>query len=192
MDGILFQVAQTIEAMSPTCAAFADQDTFVTGSDDSLVRIWHLSHASPSTSTFVGSTTTKTRKGRDPSLTLVHLLRKHTAPIISLHVSRAWSVVISGSLDGSAILWDLNRGLYVRSIWHAGVDCSIEDAAVHIVAINESTVRWFSDDRGLILRSTRVTSRHVLPALSGCIPSMHARLRDWISHRAYPVHGCLV
>ncbi|KAF8547687.1 beach-domain-containing protein [Imleria badia] len=138
MDGILFQVTQTIEAMSPTCAAFADQDTLVTGSDDSLVRVWRLSHAAPSTSPFVGSTTTKTRKGQGPSLTLVHLLRKHSAPIISLHVSRAWSVVISGSLDGSAILWDLNRGLYVRSIWHAG-DCSIEDAAVHLVAINEST-----------------------------------------------------
>ncbi|KAF8552795.1 hypothetical protein OG21DRAFT_1465137 [Imleria badia] len=75
---ILFQVTQTIEVMSPTCAAFADQDTLVTGSDDSLVRVWHL----------------------------------------------AWSVVISSSLDGSAILWDLNRGLYVRSIWHAGGDCS--------------------------------------------------------------------
>ncbi|KAI9573033.1 hypothetical protein HD554DRAFT_2058344 [Boletus coccyginus] len=131
-------VAQTIEAAFPTCAAFADQDTLVTGSDDSLVRIWRLSHVPPSTTPFVGSTT-KARKGQEPSLTLVHLLRKHSAPIISLHVSRAWSVAISGSLDGSAILWDLNRGLYVRSIWHAGGDSSIEDAAVHLVAINEST-----------------------------------------------------
>ena len=139
MDSIRFQVSQTIEAASPTCAAFADQDTLVTGSNDSLVRIWRLSHVSPSTTPFVGSTT-KARKGQEPSLTLVHLLRKHSAPIISLHVSRAWSVAISGSLDGSAILWDLNRGLYVRSIWHAGGDSSIEDAAVHLVAINESTV----------------------------------------------------
>ncbi|KAN0082499.1 hypothetical protein V8E55_008294 [Tylopilus felleus] len=132
-------ISQTIEATSPTCAAFADRDTLVTGSDDSLVRIWRLSHAPPSTSPFVASTTTKAHKGQDPSLTLVHLLRKHSAPVISLHVSRAWSVVISGSVDGSAILWDLNRGLYVRSIWHAGGNTSMEDAAVHLVAINEST-----------------------------------------------------
>lgn len=140
-DGLCyFQISQTIEATSPTCAAFADRDTLVTGSDDSLVRIWRLSHAPPSTSPFVASTTTKAHKGQDPSLTLVHLLRKHSAPVISLHVSRAWSVVISGSVDGSAILWDLNRGLYVRSIWHAGGNTSMEDAAVHLVAINESTV----------------------------------------------------
>lgn len=145
MECVLFQVVQTIEATFPTCAAFADQDTLVTGSDDSLVSIWRLSHAPPSMSPFVGSTTAKTRKGQEPSLTLVHLLRKHSAPITCLHVSRAWSVAISGSLDGSAILWDLNRGLYIRSIWHVGGDCSIEDAAVHLVAINESTVRLDED-----------------------------------------------
>ena len=82
----------------------------------------------------------KSRRGQEPSLALVHLLRKHGAPVISLRVSRAWSVVISGSLDGSAILWDLNKGVYVRSIWHAGGDGSIDVAAVHLVAINESTV----------------------------------------------------
>ncbi|KAG8221472.1 hypothetical protein J3R82DRAFT_1685 [Butyriboletus roseoflavus] len=132
-------VVQTIEATCPTCAAFADKDTLVTGSDDSLVSIWRLSHAPSSMSPFVGSTTAKTRKGQEPSLALVHLLRKHSAPVICLYVSRAWSVTISGSLDGSAILWDLNKGLYVQSIWHAGGNCSIEDAAVHLVAINEST-----------------------------------------------------
>ncbi|KAF8550747.1 hypothetical protein OG21DRAFT_1419181, partial [Imleria badia] len=58
---------------------------------------------------------------------------------ISLHVSRAWSVVISGSLDGSALLWDRERGLHIQSIWHAGGDCSIEYAAVHLIAVNEST-----------------------------------------------------
>lgn len=145
MVSVLFQVMQTIEATSPTCASFADQDTLVTGSDDSMVRIWRLSHAPPSISPFVGTTTVKARKGQKPSLTLVYLLRKHSAPITCLSVSRAWSVALSGSLDGSAILWDLNRGLYVRSIWHAGGDCSIEDAAVHLVAINESTVRLESD-----------------------------------------------
>lgn len=144
-DSVLFQVVQTIEATSPTCTVFADQDTLVTGSDDSLVRIWRMSHTLPSTLPFVGSTTSKTRKGQEPPLTLVHLLRKHGAPVTCLHVSRAWSVVISGSLDGSAILWDLNRGLYVRSIWHAGGDSLTEDAAVHLVAINESTVRLDSE-----------------------------------------------
>ncbi|KAG9311479.1 hypothetical protein JVU11DRAFT_8594 [Chiua virens] len=136
----LFQVVQTMEATFPTCATFADQDTLATGSDDSSVRIWRLSHATPTTSSpFMSSTTAKSRRGQEPSLSLVHLLRKHSAPVTCIHASRAWSVVISGSLDGSAIVWDLNRGLYVRSIWHSEGDKSIEDSAVHLVTINEST-----------------------------------------------------
>lgn len=48
-------------------------------------------------------------------------------------------MVVSGSKDGSAILWDLNRGVYVRSIWHGPG----EHAEVHLVAVNESTVGRF-------------------------------------------------
>ncbi|KIJ16201.1 hypothetical protein PAXINDRAFT_76049 [Paxillus involutus ATCC 200175] len=133
-------VMQTIEAAAPTCAAFADQDTLVTGSSDGIVRLWRLSHAPiPTTSPFVGSTTARPRKGQEPSLSLVHFLRKHCGPVICVEASRAWSITVSGSSDGSAILWDLNRGLYVRSIWHAGGDGPIENSAVHLVSINEST-----------------------------------------------------
>ena len=48
--------------------------------------------------------------------------------------------MISGSSDGSAILWDLNRGTYVRSIWHDDGTVPRESSAVNFVAINESTV----------------------------------------------------
>ncbi|KIJ62307.1 hypothetical protein HYDPIDRAFT_30564 [Hydnomerulius pinastri MD-312] len=133
-------VVQTIEATSPTCAAFADQDTLVTGSSDCIVRLWHISHAPlPAASPFASSTTGRSRRGQEPSLSLVQLLRGHSGPILCVEASRAWSIAISGSSDGSAVLWDLNRGLYVRSIWHAGGEVSLEASAVHLVAINEST-----------------------------------------------------
>ncbi|KIK98641.1 hypothetical protein PAXRUDRAFT_661323 [Paxillus rubicundulus Ve08.2h10] len=125
-------VMQTIEATSPTCAAFADRDTLVTGSSDGIVRLWRLSHAPI-------PTTARPRKGHEPSLSLVHLLRKHCGAVVCVEASRAWSITVSGSSDGSAILWDLNRGLYVRSIWHAGGNGPIENSAVHLVSINEST-----------------------------------------------------
>ena len=49
---------------------------------------------------------------------------------------------MSGSKDGSAALWDLNRGTYVRSIWHGREDGDVdENMAVNMVAVNESTVR---------------------------------------------------
>jgi len=46
--------------------------------------------------------------------------------------SRAWSLVVSGSEDGYAMLWELNRAQYVRAIEHK--------SPVNLVTINESTV----------------------------------------------------
>ncbi|CAL1538068.1 unnamed protein product [Lymnaea stagnalis] len=40
----------------------------------------------------------------------------HSAPITCLFVSQAFSVLVSGSMDGTCIIWDLNRLNYVRSI----------------------------------------------------------------------------
>ncbi|KAI5994829.1 hypothetical protein EDD15DRAFT_2518441, partial [Pisolithus albus] len=57
----------------------------------------------------------------------------------SLKASRTRSVPISGSSDGSAVLWDLNRGTYVRSIWHADGNISSENTSVTLVAVNAST-----------------------------------------------------
>jgi WD40 repeat protein len=68
-------------------------------------------------------------------------MRVHRDIILCVAASRSWSVIVSGSKDGSAALWDLNRAVYMRSIWHGehGI------VGVHLAAINESTVRsWFS------------------------------------------------
>jgi WD40 repeat protein len=72
---------------------------------------------------------------------LSHIMRIHTDEVVCITASRTWSLIVSGSKDGSAALWDLNRGVYVRSIWHAepeGVERD-EMTAVNLVAINEST-----------------------------------------------------
>lgn len=72
------------------------------------------------------------------SLTLTHLMRGHTSRVSCVTASRGWSLIVSGSQDGSAAIWDLNRGVYTRSIWHGSGPAS----AVHLVAVNESTVRF--------------------------------------------------
>lgn len=61
-----------------------------------------------------------------------HMMRGHTARVVCVAASRNWSLAVSGSADGSAIIWDLNRGVYVRSIWHG------DNATVHLVSVNES------------------------------------------------------
>lgn len=122
---------QVIEAAFCTCAAFADANNLVTGSSDHTVRLWRIvrglqQHPSGSNS-------------RDGIMngTLSHIMRVHTAEVLSVTASRAWSIAVSGSKDGSAAVWDLNKGVYIRSIWHEEID---EGVGVHLVAVNESTV----------------------------------------------------
>ncbi|KAI0746713.1 beach-domain-containing protein [Daedaleopsis nitida] len=116
------KVSQVVESAFCCCATFADADTLVTGSTDNMVRLWHF--------------TRNDRSREQPvSIQLTHLMRGHTARVISIATSRAWSLIVSGSKDGSAALWDLNRGVYTRSIWHG----SGSSAEIHLVAVNEST-----------------------------------------------------
>jgi WD40 repeat protein len=90
------------------------------GGNDHTVRLWKLIRS----------------YGVPLRITISHVMRGHKEPVICLAASRTWSIVVSGSKDGSAIVWDLNRGTYVASIWHGDG----ERHEVHLVAINESTV----------------------------------------------------
>ncbi|KAJ6565477.1 beach-domain-containing protein [Mycena vulgaris] len=116
------KVVQVIEEAFCVCAAFADSGNLVTGCSDYTVRLWSITRGSQNSNTV--------------RLGLSHIMRIHTDDVISVTASRAWSVVLSGSKDGSAALWDLNRGIYIRSIWHGDGG---EVSAVRLVAINEST-----------------------------------------------------
>ncbi|KAG5645385.1 hypothetical protein DXG03_006338 [Asterophora parasitica] len=118
------KVIQVVENAFCNCADFADSSSLVTGSSDYTVRLWKISRGT------LGSSTTAT------GIVLSHIMRIHTDEVTCVKASRTWSLVLSGSKDGSAALWDLNRGVYVRSIWHGNGE---EATAVNLVAINEST-----------------------------------------------------
>lgn len=90
------------------------------GGDDHAVRLWKLIR----------------NPGVPLRVTVSHVMRGHKDSVTCVAASRTWSIVVSGSKDGSAIVWDLNRGTYVASIWH-GDD---ERHEVHLVAISDSTV----------------------------------------------------
>lgn len=59
-------------------------------------------------------------------------MRGHSDKVVCVAASRAWSLIVSGSEDGSAIIWDLNRASYVRSLWHErGVTgCAVHETSV--------------------------------------------------------------
>jgi WD40 repeat protein len=124
---------QVVEAAFCTCAAFADSENLVTGSSDHTVRLWRVHRGGNTVSTPVSA---GGNKDTSTNITLSHIMRVHTEEVLCVTASRAWSLVVSGSKDGSAALWDLNRGVYVRSIWH-GED---ESSAVHLASVNGSTV----------------------------------------------------
>ncbi|KAI0067044.1 beach-domain-containing protein [Artomyces pyxidatus] len=117
------KIVQVIEGIECTCAVFPDYENLVTGSSDHIVRLWRVSRNQSGGSS------------NSLNLSLSHLMRIHTADILCVAASRTWSLIVSGSKDGSAALWDLNRAVYTRSIWH-GDD---QGAAVHLAAINEET-----------------------------------------------------
>jgi WD40 repeat protein len=73
-------------------------------------------------------------------------MRVHRDMILCVAASRPWSVIVSGSKDGSAALWDLNKAVYMRSIWHGehGEHGEHGGVGVHLATINESTVRYSS------------------------------------------------
>jgi len=130
------KVVQVIENTFCTCSAFADMSCLVTGSSDYTVRLWKVSRGqqgSGSTSASgIGGTT-------GMRLVLSHIMRVHTNEVVCVAASRPWSLVVSGSKDGSAALWDLNKGIYVRSIWHSDGGEDGMPMAVDLVAVNEST-----------------------------------------------------
>ena len=107
------------------CAAFADSNNLVTGSSDFTVRLWKVLRGVSGSSS------------APPRVVLSHIMRIHTDEVTCVAVSRPWSLIVSGSKDGSVALWDLNKGAYTQSIWH---DDSHDATAVNLVAINESTV----------------------------------------------------
>jgi WD40 repeat protein len=67
-------------------------------------------------------------------LSIKQCLYGHTDAVTCLSSSPAYNVIVSGSRDGTAIIWDLSRCLFVRQLrGHAG--------PVAAVAINDLTVR---------------------------------------------------
>ena len=118
------QVVQVIESVPCNSIAFADGENMVSGGDDHTVRLWKLVRS----------------YGVPLRVKISHVMRGHKDSVICVAASRTWSIIASGSKDGSAIVWDLNRGTYVASIWHGDE----ERHEVHLVAISESTVPFAS------------------------------------------------
>lgn len=136
------KVAQVVEGAYVRCGAFADAGCLVTGGSDYTVRFWKVWRAGQGSgpSEAVSGVSSLLAQGTGMRVTLSNIMRVHMDEVVCITASRAWSMVVSGSKDGSAAIWDLNRGVYVRSIWHCDEKKGSNETAVNLVSINESTV----------------------------------------------------
>ena len=156
-----------IEGTSCLCATFADANNLVTGSTDFTVRIWRVARAGP------GSSSSTVH------LALSHMMRIHQGSVVAVAASRPWSIIVSGSEDGSAAVWDLNRGAYIRSLWHPPEGGKTHP--VYLTAINESTVSGiYVPYLVMLIIGDRVTSRHAPRRNSSYTLLMDGLSRRWI------------
>ncbi|KAL4797527.1 hypothetical protein BDV19DRAFT_387329 [Aspergillus venezuelensis] len=110
-------------------ATFADSRTLVTSGTDCTISIW---------------TFTATAKSVD--LQPAGSLFGHRTPVTVLAVSRSFSTLLSASVDGQLMLWDLNRQCFVRELPAKGpIDCArINDVTGEIAVCRGNRVTLYS------------------------------------------------
>ncbi|KAJ8966192.1 hypothetical protein NQ317_015412 [Molorchus minor] len=98
------------EILSCVCPS---QKLIVTAGTSSVVTVWEY-------------------EARKKTLCIKHSLYAHTDAVTCLAASPAYNVIVSGSRDCTAIIWDLSRGVFVRQLrGHAG--------PIAAVAVNDLT-----------------------------------------------------
>lgn len=128
-----------------TCAITSNSRTLITGSTNTVINVWQLSKANARCAHVL-----RLRKS----------LYGHMDAISTLAVCVVYGFFVSGSRDGTCIVWDLSSLLLIRQLRpHSG--------PVSAIAVNESTVRLTS----LLLNSiifSRVILHHRLARIYLC------------------------
>ncbi|PWN18284.1 beach-domain-containing protein [Microstroma glucosiphilum] len=94
-------------------------------------------------------------------LQLQQPLRGHTAAVTCLAASQSWRIAVSGSDDETAIVWDTNRGEYVRSLWgHSGpvTQVAVDEEEGHVATASGQDVYLWSIN-GELLAHVAASSR---------------------------------
>ena len=99
LDGKVLGVFSSLHTDHITCAGFYDTTTLITGGNDGIVGVWKLSISAKRAEIALGA-----------------CLRGHHKKITCLAISSSYSIAISGSEDHTAIIWDLNRNEYFKTL----------------------------------------------------------------------------
>ncbi|KXS11307.1 beach-domain-containing protein [Gonapodya prolifera JEL478] len=138
-DDRVLGIFESMHLGAVTCAQFADEETLITGGTDSVLCVWKL------------------RKIQGLDFVLAQSLRGHRSSVSCLFVCHSFSTIVSGSVeDDFAIVWDLNRMKYVRSLPNEkGIQAvSMNESTGDIVVCSGTTIRVFTINGDLLLSKT--------------------------------------
>ncbi|KAL6046069.1 WD repeat and FYVE domain-containing protein 3 [Balamuthia mandrillaris] len=103
-------VLKTMHDEDVLCAAMTAPagQYLVTGGTSSIIKVWKLKR--DKNMERIGG------KGATMRISLFSFLSGHYDHVLSVAVSKDWNIIVSGSADGTAIIWDLNRARYFKSL----------------------------------------------------------------------------
>eukprot|EP00111_Clytia_hemisphaerica_P006851 TCONS_00019802-protein len=117
-DEKLLAVFEGVFTGQVLCAACLEKNQFITGGTSSAVCVWKVDQNAKDKSYF---------------LSLVKVLHGHQGDVLSVVVSKAYNMIVTGSHDKSCIIWDLRKLTYTRRL-------NIRSGGpVTSIAINNST-----------------------------------------------------
>lgn len=127
--------------------------TIVTAGTSSVVTVWEFD-------------------ARRKSLTVKHSLHGHTDAVTCLAASPAYNMIVSGSRDGTAIVWDMSRFMFVRQLSdHVGLVAavSINDLSGDIATCSGTWLHlWTVNGDQLATVNTSIGSADRMQQVSGC------------------------
>ncbi|KAG1474371.1 hypothetical protein G6F56_000395 [Rhizopus delemar] len=159
-NGQVLKVFENMHVGFISTAYFTDSSTLITGGTDGVVCIW------------------KTKSQNVTDFTLSDCLRGHTDVVTTIVASRSYGVIVTGSEDKTAIIWDLRTKKYVQSLrgHEAKVNhISINDITGDIVTCSAHTIRVWTINGDLYMTKAACPSSE---SILSCI-FYEQKLTEW-------------
>ncbi|KXJ94184.1 beige/BEACH domain-containing protein [Microdochium bolleyi] len=128
-----------------SCVTVAGSKTLITAGEDCVITVHDI----------------QTHAGKPVELHQRSTLTGHKTPVTTIAVSKAFSTLLTVSLDGHAFLWDLNRLDFIRKLpTNRIVECAkINDVSGEILLCSGSNVSLYTLNGDLLL-DQNVCSEH--------------------------------
>ncbi|KAK1300212.1 hypothetical protein QJS10_CPB13g00240 [Acorus calamus] len=159
-DGRMVQNIRQHKDVVSCLAVSSDGSVLATGSYDTTVMVWEVSHARMTEKRFRNAQSELPRRDYVIVENPVHILCGHDDIITCLYVSVELDIVISGSRDGTCIFHTLRDGKYVRSIRHPS-----NGPLSRLAASQHGRVVFYADN-DLSLHMHSINGKHIVTSES--------------------------